>query len=369
MSSRRFALLIANLEYRSDSLLKNLVSPSNDIIDLKKVLVDKNVGDFEVLTLVNQTSYESLETIEKFLVDRKSDETALLYISGHGIKDIDGKLYFATINTRRSVLYSTAIKAKDIADLMERSRAGKKLIILDTCFSGAFVRGMQMKADMSVNVSDHFDGRGYGVLTSSDETQYSFEGDNLLGNANRSYFTQEIVNGLKSGEADKNADGEITLNEIFEYVEEKFTFKGIYYQKPKKWEFGVQGKIILAHNSQVLYLNRELKQLDSEKKERLAKEEAAKKTRLEQERLDAEKKEKERLAKEDAAKKTHLEQELLDRKKHIKREKPFIMQAVNTTPVLISIGVLLFLCICSGFFWWVDATYRWCTFFPFVSGC
>src|SRR5262245_13655245 len=41
----------------------------------------------------------------------------------------------------------------------------------------------------------------------------------------------------------------------------------------------------------------------------------------------------------------------------------------NMTPILIGGGVLLFLCLCISFFVWVDATYRWCTFFPFISGC
>lgn len=38
-------------------------------------------------------------------------------------------------------------------------------------------------------------------------------------------------------------------------------------------------------------------------------------------------------------------------------------------PVLIGVGVLAFLCVCGGFFYWVDATYRWCVFFPFIAGC
>lgn len=41
----------------------------------------------------------------------------------------------------------------------------------------------------------------------------------------------------------------------------------------------------------------------------------------------------------------------------------------NMVPFFIGGGVLLFLCLCIGFFVWVDATYRWCTFFPFISGC
>jgi pSer/pThr/pTyr-binding forkhead associated (FHA) protein len=38
-------------------------------------------------------------------------------------------------------------------------------------------------------------------------------------------------------------------------------------------------------------------------------------------------------------------------------------------PILIGAGVLALICVCGGFIYWVDATYRWCVFFPFLSGC
>lgn len=38
-------------------------------------------------------------------------------------------------------------------------------------------------------------------------------------------------------------------------------------------------------------------------------------------------------------------------------------------PIAIGVGALLFLCMCGMFFWWVDATFRWCVFFPFLTGC
>jgi pSer/pThr/pTyr-binding forkhead associated (FHA) protein len=41
----------------------------------------------------------------------------------------------------------------------------------------------------------------------------------------------------------------------------------------------------------------------------------------------------------------------------------------NPLPIVIGVAALLALCMCGGFFWWVDATYRWCVFFPFLSGC
>jgi len=43
--------------------------------------------------------------------------------------------------------------------------------------------------------------------------------------------------------------------------------------------------------------------------------------------------------------------------------------ARKALPIAIGVGVLAFICACGGFFWWVDATYRWCTFFPFIAGC
>ena len=45
------------------------------------------------------------------------------------------------------------------------------------------------------------------------------------------------------------------------------------------------------------------------------------------------------------------------------------VKKTNLLPFFIGGGVLIFICLCITFFWWVDATYRWCTFFPFISGC
>jgi predicted component of type VI protein secretion system len=38
-------------------------------------------------------------------------------------------------------------------------------------------------------------------------------------------------------------------------------------------------------------------------------------------------------------------------------------------PILVGVGVFLILCMCVAFFWWVDANFLWCTFFPFLGGC
>lgn len=43
--------------------------------------------------------------------------------------------------------------------------------------------------------------------------------------------------------------------------------------------------------------------------------------------------------------------------------------SMNMLPIFIAIVVFLFICMCAGFLFWIDATYRWCTFFPFITGC
>ncbi|MFL7869802.1 MAG: FHA domain-containing protein [Anaerolineales bacterium] len=42
---------------------------------------------------------------------------------------------------------------------------------------------------------------------------------------------------------------------------------------------------------------------------------------------------------------------------------------INPVPIAIGVGVLLLICVCIAFFVWVDQTYRWCVFFPFIPGC
>jgi hypothetical protein len=38
-------------------------------------------------------------------------------------------------------------------------------------------------------------------------------------------------------------------------------------------------------------------------------------------------------------------------------------------PIAIGVGAVLLVCVCIAFLVWVDQTYRWCVFFPFIPGC
>ena len=51
------------------------------------------------------------------------------------------------------------------------------------------------------------------VLTATDSTQYAWEGDQITGEGLNSIFTRHLIHGLRSGEADLDQDGLVTLDE------------------------------------------------------------------------------------------------------------------------------------------------------------
>ncbi|MEE9615624.1 MAG: caspase family protein, partial [Anaerolineae bacterium] len=230
---RRLALIVASSQF-SDKTLQQLVAPGQDAADLARVLADATIGGFEVKKLINRPSHEVRREIAVFFASRKRNDLLLLYFSGHGVKDDDGRLYLATTDTERGLLRATAVPATFVNETMTASRSRRQVLILDCCHSGAFARGMVAKGGESVDIRDRFEGRGRVVLTASNATQYAFQGDEIIGEGSRSVFTQHVVHGLETGEADLGGDGWISLDELYEYVYDRVTDERPQ-QTPGKW--------------------------------------------------------------------------------------------------------------------------------------
>ncbi len=172
----------------------------------------------------------------------------LLHISCHGIKDDEGRLYFAATNTQRQLLSSTAVSAEFISDLMERSRARSIVLMLDCCYSGAFATGG--RGDRSVHLRERFlkdvpPGRGRVVLTASNAIEYAWEGDTLSGEGQPSVFTSAVVNGLRTGEAARPRRPHISVDDLHDYVSREVRRAGAK-QTPQKWAQGVEGELVIA---------------------------------------------------------------------------------------------------------------------------
>ncbi|MFG3260396.1 caspase domain-containing protein [Streptomyces sp. NPDC048172] len=244
--ARRVALLIATYEYEDEGL-RRLTAPAHDAEALAAVLRDPGIAGFEVTTLLNEPHHRVGEAIGELYRDRLHNDLTLLYFTGHGLKDEDGRLYLATSDTRRRSLLFTSLPAGQIDQAMSASECRQQVLILDCCYSGAFpASGDRSKGDTSVHTLERFQGRGRTVLTASDATRYAFEGDRLRGDASRSVFTHHLVEGLRDGSADLDGDGDITLDELYTYVHERVVQEQPH-QRPKKQD-NVEGRLVIARN-------------------------------------------------------------------------------------------------------------------------
>jgi hypothetical protein len=245
VSAGRKALLVATYDY-ADRGLSALAAPGHDAEDLAEVLRDPAIAGFDVTMLMNEPTHVVGEAITDFYGDCGREDLTLLYFSGHGLKDDSGRLYLAMANTRRDALLFTALGAAQINDAMEECVSRRKVLILDCCYSGAFPAGTTAKSDQTVHALERFQGKGRAVLTASDATQYSFEGTNVQGAGSRSVFTRYLVEAIRTGKADLDADGDITLDELYSYVRERVV-ADMPQQRPKKQE-DVDGRIVIARN-------------------------------------------------------------------------------------------------------------------------
>lgn len=219
---KKVALLIGVSEYEPG--LTPLPSALKDIEALQQVLVHPDMGDFaetDITVLRNPQQYDMQLAVYNLFTGRQKDDLVLLFFSGHGIKDDQGRLFLSTRQTRKTergeLMTPTAVAASSIHEQMTKSRSKRQIVILDSCFSGAFAEGMAAKDDGKVDIRAQLGGEGRAVLASSSSVQYSFEQES----EDLSIYTRYLIEGIQTGAADADEDGHISIDELHEYARRK----------------------------------------------------------------------------------------------------------------------------------------------------
>jgi hypothetical protein len=257
MDGSRLALIVANADY-SDAGLRRLAAPSRDAEALAGALGDHGIGGFEVSVLRDATAQALRVAVEDFFADRRPEDLLLLHFSCHGLKNAGGELFLAAADTRPDRLASTAVAADFVNRQMADSRAQRIALFLDCCYGGAFPRGMVVRSAGQAQVKEAFEGqervgggKGRVVVTASSAVEYAFEGEQLAAGAapSPSVFTAAVVDGLTTGEADRDGDGWVGLGELFTYVTDRVR-RDTPHQTPHMWTFGAQGDLLIARSRQ-----------------------------------------------------------------------------------------------------------------------
>jgi tetratricopeptide (TPR) repeat protein len=242
----RFALIIA-VDHYSDNRLKELRAPSSDAESLAAVLADPDIGQFEVQSIINESAQRVREEVERFFKSREPDDLLLLYFACHGVKDPRGRLYMAMADTRLDLLASRGLAAQFVNEQLESCRSRRIVLMLDCCYSGAYAKGFASRGDTSVGVLEKFEGYGRVVLTASDALEYAFEEDELTeSNGHSSIFTGAVVRGLRTGDADIDQDGRVSVDDLY-----AFAFDEVRAKTPNQTPgrvYSVSGSIYLATN-------------------------------------------------------------------------------------------------------------------------
>jgi len=174
--------------------------------------------------LVNEraTRAEILKAVKDVLKRAFEDDMVILYFATHGMVDADtDELYFLGYDTDPTNLLATGIAQSDLERLMRISKAGKVVFITDACHSGGLgialaMRGQEEVARFLAKVAEAKD--GIAVLSASSANEFSQEGERWGGG--HGVFTYYLLRGLK-GEADFDADGIVTIREVYDYLYRK----------------------------------------------------------------------------------------------------------------------------------------------------
>ena len=164
----------------------------------------------------------------------KKDDMVLIFFAGHGAPEVDQRgverdglaKYLIPADADPDDLYSTALPMDEMQTIFGRVEAERMVVFLDACYSGAAGgRTFSSKRTRAVNLDDQFlerltRSKGRAIITASRPSEVSIE----LPELGHGIFTYYLVEGLK-GAADLNKDGIITVQELYEYVEQKVSAK------------------------------------------------------------------------------------------------------------------------------------------------
>lgn len=243
----REALVIATANYQ-DPGLSQLRATADDALVLTEVLSDPVIGGFTVTAVMDGDERQVRRSIDMFLSSRGPGDVVLVYLSCHGVLDRRSRLHFAAADTATDQLNSTGIAAAWLLEQLEECRARQQVLILDCCFSGAFAKGTKGERELDLERRLAGASRGRAVLTASRSGEYSFTGDALPGAAvSGSVFTTGLVEGLRTGAADADGDGYISVDEAYDFAYRHVLSLGAA-QTPQRWLSGGEGSIVLARS-------------------------------------------------------------------------------------------------------------------------
>lgn len=247
-----YVLTVAVNKYRDKDLWLNYCVP--DAASIEESFKKQQSGLYQNVCVYSLKDAEvTKEGLEQKFKELSSivtaDDVFVFFVSGHGTAYDDGDYYFIPVNfryTNKTDIPLKAISKSDLTKNLSLIKAGKTLMMLDTCNSGAFFADSNKRGMGDKGIFERLSrATGHAILAAASDSQSAMEGYNGHG-----VFTYVLLDGL-AGNADSDGDGFVTLTELSSYVEnqvpelsyEKWGYEQVPQKELRRQDFPIAEKL------------------------------------------------------------------------------------------------------------------------------
>ncbi|MGW3615974.1 caspase family protein [Micromonospora arida] len=229
-------LLVGTASYQDESY-RALPAVENNLIDLKVAIIDPSIWglppDNVKAVLDPWDPKRIIAPLQK--AAREATDTLLFYYAGHGYLSPKDSALYLTCNDSSGDNHSSALEYKHIREVVLDSRARRKVVILDCCFSGNVHAQMGVESNLQSI-------EGAYVLTSTGRNQASTAPPGLRNTA----FTDALLILLKGGISSLSNQGFLTLDNIYRELHAGLPRKS--YPRPDRRDHGNLSDLPLVRN-------------------------------------------------------------------------------------------------------------------------
>lgn len=219
-----YAVVIGINDYKNPSIaLRYAVSDAKLFADVIKSRTSKLFGNVNIhlLTSMQETTKDSILDTMQSMKSISADDLFIFFVASHGIVE-DAKYHLITSNVgalSTRGINKESISQDELKDAIANIPALKKVLILDTCNSGAMAKAIQvalLSRGLTETTAMKLLSRAVGstIISASSSQQEALEGYKGHG-----LLTYVLAEGLE-GKADLDKDGYVKTREIANYVED-----------------------------------------------------------------------------------------------------------------------------------------------------
>jgi len=245
---RNHAILIGSSQFGTNSGLKDLRCPLNDLDGMAAMLASSESGLFgkdDLHVFPNQPHYEILPEIETVFARAKPEDLILFYYSGHGFCDASDRLYLATADSRKESLISTWLPTERLRRMIDHHNRRRVVMILDCCYSAAIKHDFLSRGDDDNPMEDL--STGIYIITASSAVESAIEKET----DEYGLLTKHLLEGIRQGKAKPNDDGLISARAVYHYASAEVVKAGK--QKPRFFGLEQRGDELFIARAAAVY--------------------------------------------------------------------------------------------------------------------